>query len=347
MLWYENFDLDTLITPVDPDKFEELLNASSYDPKEIKFLIEGFRNGFDIGYAGPQDVRLESNNLRLTVGNETELWNKVMAEVKEGRFAGPFRSPPFKNYIQSPIGLVPKDGGRKTRLIFHLSHPRKPKNGELSVNAGTPPDLCSVKYKDFDWAIQLCLLAGKGCHLGKSDMSHAFRNLCLSKESWKYLVMKAKCPLDGKFYYFVDKCLPFGAAISCSHFQRFSNAVAHLVKFRANLLHEPVNYLDDFLFIALLLSACNTQIQTFLDICDEIKFPVALEKTFWATTLLTFLGLMIDTERQLVLLPLEKINKAVNLIDKVLARNSKKLRVIEVQQITGLLNFFREMYRTW
>ena len=80
-------------------------------------------------------------------------------------------------------------------------------------------------------------------------MKSAFRNLGISKKDWKYLVMKAVSPIDGRTYYFVDKCLPFGASISCAHFQRFSNAVKHIVCYYTH--KELVNYLDDFLFAAL------------------------------------------------------------------------------------------------
>ena len=68
-----------------------------------------------------------------------------MVEVKTKRYAGPFEKVPYKYFIQSPIGLVPKDKGKKTRLIFHLSYP---KTGD-SVNSGIPEDLCSVEYPDF------------------------------------------------------------------------------------------------------------------------------------------------------------------------------------------------------
>ena len=67
---------------------------------------------------------LNARNLKLNVGSKTELWNKVMKEVKEKRYAGPYHKIPFEYYIQSPIGLVPKDHGKSTRLIFHLSYPR-------------------------------------------------------------------------------------------------------------------------------------------------------------------------------------------------------------------------------
>ena len=108
-----------------------------------------------IGYRGTSNVIREAPNLKLTVGDETILWNKVMKEVKEKRYAGPYKKPPFKSYIQSPIGLVPKDHGKDVRLIFHLSYPRNPKSGlKESLNANTPEHLSSVKYKDFDQVVR-------------------------------------------------------------------------------------------------------------------------------------------------------------------------------------------------
>ena len=175
VLQYENFDLENIKTPVNIDVFKNLLEESKYDPIETEFLVDGFTNGFSIGYEGNQQVRINSPNLKFReVGNSLTLWNKVMKEVKEKRYARPFEQVPFDHYIQSPIGLVPKDGGKDTRLIFHLSYPR---GGSTSVNDNTPSEICSVNYPDFNEAIQLCLKQGKGCHIAKSDMKSAFRNL--------------------------------------------------------------------------------------------------------------------------------------------------------------------------
>ena len=147
--------------------------------------------------------------------------------------------------------------------------------------------------------------AGKGCKMGKSDMSSTFRNLGIRVLDFKYLIMKATNPDDQQTYYFVDKCLLFGAAISCAHFQCFSDAVAHIVRHKMG--KKLINYLDDYFFAALLAHLCNGQIQTFLQICQMINFPVALEKTFWATTQLVFLGMLLDSEKQVILIPKEKI----------------------------------------
>ena len=88
-----------------------------------------------------------------------------------------------------------------------------------------------------------------------------------------------------------------------------------------------VNYLDDYLFCCLLKQYCNYQVQTFLDTCKEINFPVSLEKTFWGDTKMTFLGFLIDTIRQIVGIPVEKITRALNLIEFVLNKANRKITV--------------------
>ena len=266
-----------------------------------------------------------------------------MKEVQAKRFAGPFKEKdiPFKHFIQSPIGLVPKDGGNSTRLIFHLSYPRTAKSS--SVNANTPEHMCSVKYPDFSDAIKLCTSISESgvVYTGKSDMKSAFRNLGILRRHWKYLLLKARSPLDGCWYYFFDKALPFGSAISCSHFQKFSNAVAHILKWKTG--RPVVNYLDDYLFAAILRYLCNQQIQCFLDICHAIRFPVALEKTYWATTQITFLGFLIDTVARLVMIPCEKVIKGRNMIANVLQQKRPgkphKMKFLQLQKICGFLNF--------
>ena len=131
--------------------------------------------------------------------------------------------------------------------------------------------------------------------------------------------------------------LPFGSAISCAHFQKFSNAIAHIVKFLTNM--NNLNYLDDFFFVALMKLLCNNQIKTFLEVCSKINFPVSMEKTFWGTNIIVFLGLMIDTARQIVCIPLEKIEKILMKIDTALARKNKNITQRNLQKLCGHLNF--------
>ena len=330
---YSNFDLSSIVTPVKVHTYEHLLRQAGYNQKKIEFLVNGFTHGFSLEYHGPKRVTRTARNLILGVGSKLELWNKVMVEVKAKRYAGPFEKVPFKYFIQSPIGLVPKDKGKKTRLIFHLYYP---KNGD-SVNSGIPKELCSVKYPDFQQAVELCIRAGPSCNGAKSDMSMAFRNIPMNKKSWKYLILKCEHPETGKVYYFVDKCLPFGASISCAIFQEFSNSIAFLVTHGTG---EPlVNYLDDYFFAALRKLMCDSQVTVFLRICEATAFPVSLEKTVWGTTILTFLGLLSDTVKQLICIPTDKMEKALEMIEFFLNKRNRKTTVHNVQKLAGFLNF--------
>ena len=136
--------------------------------------------------------------MRLEIGDQIDLWNKVIKEVKLNRYAGPFPEIPFEYYIQSPISLVPKDNGKNMRLIFHLSHPQ---NGKCeSVNANTPYEKCRVTYPDFNEAVKRCLDEGVGYSISHSDFSAAFRNLRIRRLDWNLLIMKAKDLKDDKWY---------------------------------------------------------------------------------------------------------------------------------------------------
>ena len=226
------------------------------------------------------------------------------------------------------MGLVPK-GESGTHLIFHLSHP---KWGD-SVNSQTPRELCTLSYKDLDYAVVMCVSKRKGCYLAKSDMNPPFRNLPIHPHDRCWLIMMAFHPLNGTTFYFVDKCLPFGSSISCLHFQCFSNSITHIFKYKS-WGKDTDNYLEDFLFVALLKAFCNGQVDIFLKICVIINFPVSLGKTVWGTQVLLFLGMLLNTVMQTVSIPEEKKNKAVGMIEAMLA----KCKTI-VLQLTGLLNF--------
>ena len=332
ILDFKNNNLKDIVTPVKADKLKELLQTYKYDIHKTEFLFKGFSEGFSLKYKGPLNkAKRLAPNLKLRVGSKLELWNKVMKEVELGRFAGPFETPPFDHFVQSPIGLVPKDKGTKTRLIFHLSYPR----GGESVNAGISKEVCAVKYPDFEEAVKLCLQEGRGCYVAKSDMSSAFRHVPMRPDQWFLLVMKAVHPSTGQVFYFVDKCLPFGSSISCAIFQAISDAIAYIVACKTK--RDNVNYVDDFFFAALLKQLCDRQVNIFLEVCKDINFPVAMEKTFWGTTVIVFLGLLLDTEKQLVCLPTDKISKTLELIDWFLGK--KKATVLQFQKLAGILNF--------
>ena len=137
-----------------------LLYETDYPREETEFLVQGFSQGFSIGYAGPENRRDLSTNIPFSVGDRREMWNKLMTEVEASRITGPLDDIPFDTFIQSPIGLVPKANG-KTRLIFHLSYNFAGNEDSRSLNYHMPAEICMVHYNDLDSAVMSCLRVSK------------------------------------------------------------------------------------------------------------------------------------------------------------------------------------------
>ena len=230
---------------------------ANYPKDKTNKLIHGFMEGFDIQYQGRQNRAEYSNNIPLFVGTKVQLWNKVIKEVRLGWYAGPYIEVPYQYFLQSPIGLVPKDNNTQTRLIFHLSYEFL--SGLGSVNSNTPQELCTVQYKNLDHAVEeslnlLSKLRNSGgdnlLFYGKTDVKSAFRILSLSVSCFKWLILKAREPITGCTFFFVEKNVPFRASISCRLFQEFSDCLCHIIEHRFGNKISVTNYLDDYMFQA-------------------------------------------------------------------------------------------------
>ena len=344
--WEENYDITTINTPVQVEKLHKLICLSNYDSEKTNFLVQRFSEGFDMGYTGPTLRQDTAKNLPFSVGDKFDLWDKLMKEVKLGWVAGPFTQIPYHNYIQSPISLVPKQGN-KTRLIFHLSFDFP--SGNSSFNASIPKEACSVKYKDLEVAIKYCLQllqessnGARIVYFSKTDLVSAFRLVPCRVRDFRWLVMMAYDPWDGKKYFFLDKNLPFGSSKSCSLFQDFSDGLAHISHYILGNEGFVVNYLDDFLFINLDMPCCNAMLDDFVYIYGQVGVNVAPEKTEEADTQVTFLGIILDGVRHILIIPESKRIKALNLLQWVTAR--KKVTVRILQSLAGILNFLHKLF---
>ena len=98
-------------------------------------------------------------------------------------------------------------------------------------------------------------------------------------------------------------------------------------------------------FVQILKNLCDGNMREFLRVCELIGMLVSPEKTFWGTTLLVFMGFLIDTLNRRILIPCEKIARGLNMISSILEicqtkkAASRKITVLQLQKICGFLNF--------
>ena len=311
-----------LPTPVKVNRLEFLLEG--YNFQKRMFLIDGFQYGFHLFSVG-QSRSYESPNLLSARQQPQVVDQKLAKELEAHRLAGPFDSPPFPVFRVSPLGIVPKKTPGEFRLIHHLSYPMG-----KSVNDGISHEHSSVQYANIDHAIKKIKQSGVGSYLAKTDIKSAFRILPINPQDYHLLGIK----WSGQYYY--DKCMPMGCSSSCKTFETFSTAVEWIAQDKlglANLIH----LLDDFLLIQTTESQCSRSLRLFLELCDFLGIPMAPEKTFGPSTILTFAGVELDTIRCESRLPEDKLLKCKQLIAEFIKKKKATLR--ELQSLTGVLNF--------
>jgi len=156
-----------VVTPVNHQKLAHALKG--YNCLLLKMLVSGFCDGFKTGFSGRVHTS-PGNNLSSLARHPDTVRTKLTKELRAGRLAGPFDTPPFPNLIISPLGLVPKHKPGEFRVIHHLSFPPG-----SSVNDGIPDHLATVCYATIDTAMQYILKTGKGAFLCKTDIQNAFK----------------------------------------------------------------------------------------------------------------------------------------------------------------------------
>ena len=219
--------------------------------------------------------------------------------------------------------MIPKSTAGKWRLILDLSWP----DGH-SVNDGIDPDLCSLSYVSVDDAARAATRLGQGALLAKVDIKSAYRMVPVHPEDRLLLGMS----WNGALY--VDAALPFGL---CSAPKIF-NAVADTVEWI--LKQEGVacvfHYLDDFLLVGSPSSnQCEEHLKILLMTFERLNIPVAMEKLEGPTTVLTFLGIEMDTQNSTLRLPRDKVQELKSLIATWSQRKSCTKR--DLQSLVGKL----------
>jgi hypothetical protein len=293
----------------------------------VSNLVQGFRDGFSIGFEGPRMPRF-SHNLKSAVEHPHLVTKNLLKEVILGRTAGPFLSPPFLNFQIYPIGVVPKKHSSDWRTIFHLSHP---KSAGTSVNAHISKENYSLQYVKIDDAINLIIQLGKGSFMAKTDICSAFRNVPVRPNDWELLGM------HWKGLYFFDQVLPFGLRSAPYIFNQLSDAIEWIAKNNYTIKHI-LHILDDFFLIERPpRSNCMTSLCKLLTVLTNLNVPIAHEKTYPASTELEFLGVLLNSQKMIASLPSDKLERAKQDLLNWLAKKSCTLR--ELQSLIGTLQF--------
>ena len=282
-----------------PIKLDQLAPFLARHPDQAlaSYIHMGLLNGFRIGYSCCRtQLRSRNTNHPSALANTKVVDDRIATELAAGRLLGPILPHLVSVVHTSPLGLIPKTHQpNKWRLICDLSSP-----AGSSVNDGISPELCSLQYAKVDDAVNMIQLLGRDTQLVKLDLKDAYRIVPVHPADYHLLGIKWK----GHTY--VDRALPFGLRSAPKIFNAIADLISWVLTCQGVTSH--LQYLDDFLLFGEPNSQQGQQSLTVtLLTLESLGIPVATHKTEGPTTMLTFLGILIDSHIFELRLPAEKL----------------------------------------
>ena len=288
------------------------------DQEYVSFILQGLQVGFHVGFAGAQiSLRSSSRNHPSSLANPQAIRNFIHEETSAGRMVGPLNLPLEGLIHCSPIGLVPKGRGTgQWRMIVDLSHPDC-----RSVNDGIPSHLCSVNYSAVDEALCFIKQLGRNTMLVKVDLKGAYRMVLLHPQD-RHLF-----GITWEDQVYADQALPFGLCSAPKIFTAVADAVGWALLESGIPYH--IHYLDDFLFFIPTAQEGEVNLPRILNVFSSLGVPVATHKIEGPATQVTFLGVIVDTARFELRLPLDKLEYTRSLVRSWRGRRSGRYKEFE------------------
>ena len=194
-----------------------------------------------------------------------------------------------------------------------------------------------MAYSTIDDVARIVAQLGPGALLAKVDIEAAYRLIPVHPQDHPLQAMR----WDGQTY--VDPMLPFGLRAAPKIF----NAVADTLSWHLHREGIPhiLHYLDDYIIIA---PPNSTLCQSYLAIldreCASLQVPIAAHKRDGPTTVITFLGIVIDTVKGELHLPTDKLKRLQALLREWGIRKACSRR--ELESLIGLLNHACKVVRS-
>ena len=247
------------------------------------YLRRGLAQGFKIGFDRSHPLGRSEDNYVSATRRPTHVIKYIEGEAAAGRLRLVHSSTRFHT---SPLGLVPKDHmPDRFHLIINLSTP-----DGASVNDRIADSLTSLQYSHAADAVELIKLAGAGALMVKLNLKSAYHHILVHPDDQALLAVR------WQGHTFVDTSLALAEGLAwgmvCEGISSF------------------IHYLDDFFICAPALSQeCHRALSIAVPLCESLGFPVSPDKVVGPSTIITFLGIELDSVAMEMWLPPVKVDR--------------------------------------
>jgi len=287
---------------------------------------------FQKTYLPPCQVK----NAKVTYNYGPEITDTIAIWTIKGFLAGPFDSPPLKDFRVN--GLKAIDHGEKVRPVLNVSLPVNESFND-NINVFSMEKVYMSNARKFGHS--LCD-AGKNSLMSKYDLVDAYKNIPAPMQDLR---------LQGLSWlnkYFIETRQIFGAKTAVANFDILGNTILAIVCAKTEIPKQLVHRtLDDVPIISPEGRSWSYQFdKCYKETCENIGVKIAQnceknEKAFMSVKNGKVLGIKFDTQTLCWSLPQDKKEKALRCIKETL--NAKNLKIVDFQILMGRLNDIAQM----
>ena len=212
---------------------------------------------------------------------------------------GPFNEKPFEKLYCSPFITREKPHSENRRVIVDLSWPKGNSVNDFVNSDEYMGTKFMLTFPSIDDITAQIIRLGHGCLLYKVDISRAFRHIIIYPSEYD------KLGLNWDGFYF-DSCLPFGFKHGSKIFQRTSDAVRYIIR---NQNYDIINYIDDLIDFGL-PSTVHNSYKYLCELLEKLGLTISSKKLVLPSTVVTCLGVQIDTVKGTISVPLKNYQKS-------------------------------------
>lgn len=336
--------------PNDPRRITTPLRPQAWESKlhELGLLSDfgdvppGLTYGFRIGATRSLITSSFPPNHRSALDRPDIIRNAIAKEVSAGRYSGPFTAAQLESSIgpfrSAPLGVVEKSTPGEYRIIQDFSFPRDG-GSHPALNDEIDPNAYPCEWGYFHLVANFIATAPALTQGATFDVDAAYRRMPVHPHDQPHIIVH----WENQFW--VDHCVPFGAASSNGIFARCGDAITHIYE---RLGMGPVfKWVDDFLFFRLPspgpTPSFNYSEPDIELLADSLGWPWKLSKKRPFAPSFVYLGFDWSIPLRQVSIPLAKREKYARRIRSLCDGHSPSLQ--EVEQVVGSLMHCSQVVR--
>ena len=312
-------------------------------------VLEQLSHGASSGVHGAGLLPIQVNNYFEDLAvDPPRMLDALLKAIRNQTMSGPFL-PSYERCRRINSFLsAPKPGGER-RQVGDLSSPKatrsavdKSFNGNVDPNLELCWSLTQLTAQQFSYMVRSM---GKGAHMGKSDLSQAYKNIPVTEEQRKL----QRFMFGGRV--FEETRLVFGDTYAPMYFDRFHTVI--LTAFTPTLGYLPKciygKCIDDIPIVVPgeRIDLLRRHLSQYKEICKRLNVklsPMDAIKGFEEAQTGEVLGVVFNTMDLTWRLPTEKNNTLVRMLREVIISPVTKQSKEFWEKITGKLNNF---YQLW